>query len=266
MNDQEKLFVPDIQYLVYRECPVDWCLEPYKVAVADYHITYIIDGNVCYTINGKRHELGAGTLICLPEGVKEEAITYPDRLMHCFAVLFRLKDTHGGIVTPPFPQITNIGIKDDLIRLFHELVFTWRDGQSGYGIKSSGLLILILHRLYELTVYHQDGGIGDFRIRRAMIHIAQHYTERLSVQELAKMVSLNTAYFGVLFKRETGCSVNQYVAKTRIRNAKNLLQSGMYRVCEVADQCGYGDMFHFYKQFKAIMGEPPSRYIPNHSD
>ncbi|MDR3277088.1 MAG: AraC family transcriptional regulator [Treponema sp.] len=260
MTEEAGLFIPDIQYLVYRECPVDWRLKPHLVS--DYDITYIVGGKARYTINGIRHELQAGSILCLPEGTRKEAVTYPDHRMHCFSVNFKLKDTAGRVVVPPFPLVKTIGIRDDIIRFFHELIFTWLEKQPGYTIKSGALELLVLHRLYELTVYHHDSTVGDIRIQQSIRYIAQNYTKPLTVKKLAALAGLNAAYFGVLFKQETGLTVHQYLAKTRIRNAGNLLQSGAYRVAEAAEACGYGDIYHFYKQFKAIMGMPPSQCIP----
>jgi AraC-like DNA-binding protein len=64
------------------------------------------------------------------------------------------------------------------------------------------------------------------------------------VEKPAAMLSLNAAYFGTLFNRETGTSVNRYIARIRIRNAENILRSGVCRVTEAAEQCGYSDMCH----------------------
>jgi YesN/AraC family two-component response regulator len=94
------------------------------------------------------------------------------------------------------------------------------------------------------------------------MYIAKNYAKPLSVKNLAAQAGLNTAYFGVLFKQVTGLTVNQYIANVRIHSAKTMLKSGAYRVTEVAECCGYNDVFHFYKQFKYITGIPPSRYIP----
>jgi YesN/AraC family two-component response regulator len=54
--------------------------------------------------------------------------------------------------------------------------------------------------------------------------------------------------------------------KIRVRNAESLLRSGGCCVSEAAEQCGYSDTYHFYKQFKAITGKPPSRYLPQKGD
>jgi hypothetical protein len=47
--------------------------------------------------------------------------------------------------------------------------------------------------------------------------------------------------------------------------AESLLRTGEYRVSELAEQCGYSDVHHFYKQFKVITGKPPSLYLPQKS-
>jgi AraC-like DNA-binding protein len=175
---------------------------------------------------------------------------------------FIVKDPNNETVIPPIPMISHIGIQNDIVRLLNDLNYAWVDRQPGYAIKSKGLLLLILHRFLELTVYNANAAVRDYRVEQVIRYITQHYPERLTVEKLAAIVDLNPAYFGSLFCRETGKSVNQYIATIRIRNAENILQSGGYRVMDVADQCGYSDIYHFYKQFKAITGLPPSKFIP----
>jgi len=73
---------------------------------------------------------------------------------------------------------------------------------------------------------------------------------------------MNKAYLGRLFKKQTGITIDQYIIQIRIRNAENMLQSGSYKVHEVAEQCGFSDVFHFYKLFRATRGFSPSRCKP----
>jgi AraC-like DNA-binding protein len=260
-GDKEELLVPDIQYLVFRQCPVGWHLKPHLVS--NYDITYVVKGRARYTVGQTLHEVSPGTLLCFSEGTRKAAVTYPDELMHCYSVNVILTNAAGQKVMPPLPAVSSIGIKGDIIRLFNDLVCTRLERQPGCALKCQGLLILLIHRLLELTVYQTNAPGNDSRIQRAARYIIRHYAERLTVKDLALAAGLNPAYFGVLFKRLTGFTVNRYIAVTRVRNAKNLLQSGGYRVSDVAEACGYCDVFHFYKQFKDITGVPPSRYLMN---
>jgi AraC-like DNA-binding protein len=233
--------------------------------VEDYDITYVIKGGARYTINGVAHELQPGDLLCLTEGDMEEAITYPQNLMHYFAINFTIKQQKSKITSGGgnlFPLINHIGLRPDIIDLFRELSICWTEQQNGYVMKARALLMLIIHRLSEIIVYDVDAEPGDYRVGKITRHIALHYADKLTVKDLARQVRLDLDYFGHLFKRETGLTVHQYITKIRIRNAENMLQSGNYKVQEVAEQCGFSDVFHFYKSFKALRGFPPSRCIP----
>ncbi|MDR0732129.1 MAG: helix-turn-helix domain-containing protein [Treponema sp.] len=257
--EKESLF-PVINYLVYRECRPGWYLK--KHAVERFDLTYVIHGSARYTIDGVLYELLPGDLLCLREGMLKEAFTQSKNLMHCFSVNFLLQDSQGQAVFLPFPLHSRIGILPDLIQQFHDLIHSSLVRQPGYILHCSGLLLLILHRIYELTVLNIETNMKDRRIQDIVRFIVQHYSEPLSVHSLADKLNLNPAYFGALFKQETGETVHQYIAKIRIRNAQNILNAGGHRVCEVAEQCGYCDSYHFYKQFKAITGKPPSTYLP----
>ena len=76
------------------------------------------------------------------------------------------------------------------------------------------------------------------------------------------MVHLDTGYLGHLFRQETGMTIHQYITQVRVRNAENMLQSGGVKVYEAAEQCGFSDVYHFYRLFKCLRGFPPSRCIP----
>jgi AraC-like DNA-binding protein len=249
-------FVPSINYLVARRCTPEWRLRPHTVS--EFDITYVTKGCAEYSIDGKTHTLNPGDMLYLSAGAVKEARTWSNRLMHCFSVNY---SRVWGDAAPAFPEISRIGLKRDLIDLFNEMHFAWLERREGYIMKTRGLLSLILHRLWELTCEPDLAG-GDYRVKKICRYIAEHYAEKLPVKKLAGLVNLNPVYFGVLFKRETGLGVQRYIARTRVRHAENMLQTGEYKVLEASELCGYRDVFHFYKQFKSLTGFPPSRYIP----
>jgi AraC-like DNA-binding protein len=256
----EELCISDIFYVVFRQCNPSWRLPPHLVS--NFDMTYVIHGRACYTIDGQKHELSAGDLLCLPANVKKEAVTYSSRLMHCFSVNFQPKNLNMRMVKLPLPIVNHIGLRNDLIQLFDDLVYAWRGHEPGYMLKCRGILYLILYRIFEVTVFETFSSDRDSRIKTAIMFITKNYAKNLTVKKLATIAGLNTAYFGILFKKVTGLKVNQYIANVRIHNAKNMLGSGAYRVTEVAEYCGYRDASYFYKHFKQITGIPPSHYIP----
>ena len=254
-------FVPSIFYHVFRKCTPEWRLRPHLVDNCD--ITYLIKGKARYTIDGEPHELEAGDLLFLSGRAEKIAITYPENLMHCFSTNFNSKITGVKVALPPFPVVNHIGLRKDIIEMFQELTISWANQQSGYIMKTRALLMMILHRLSEIVLYNINSeSSGDYRINKVIHHIAMHYSEKLSVKDLADLVHLDTSYFGHLFRHETGATVHQYLTQIRVRNAENMLQSGSYKVHEAALHCGFSDVYHLYKSFRALRGFPPSRCIP----
>jgi AraC-like DNA-binding protein len=260
MEQKDYDFIPYIEYVVFRQCTPQWRMPEQFLPSCD--LTYIIQGEARYTINGIAHHLSGGDLLCLPPESVREGVTYPDRLMRCFSINFQLKTFKGGLARLPFPVVSHIGCKEDIIRLFHELSSVWVEKQTSALLEARGLFLLILQRFFDLIVYKSDSTAEDPRIKKAIRYIAAHFAEKISVKEMAETVRLNPAYFGALFKRETGVKLTEYLIRTRIHNARNMLASGEYTVCDVAEACGFVDAAHFYKHFKTLMGFPPSRCIP----
>ena len=61
------------------------------------------------------------------------------------------------------------------------------------------------------------------------------------------------------FKEVTGKTPHQYHIQQRIKLAKAFLNENL-PVKEVAQKCGYPDIFSFSKQFKMMEGYPPSQH------
>jgi len=259
-KEEVDAFIPKINYQIFLKCRPDWHSRSHFTV--DNDITYIIDGKARYTIDGKDYELEAGDLVCLTEGMEKKAVADPKNPMYCFSVNFG--PLYSPAKTKPFsfPVVSHIGLRKDLIDLFWELTLCWSAQRDGYIMKSRSLLMLILHRLLEILVYNINSEAGDYRIIKAVNIIKGRYAEKLTVKGLAQQVQLNEFYFGRLFKKETGMSVNQYIIEVRVQNAESMLETGNYQVQEVAEHCGFSDVIHFYKSFRALRGFKPSKCIP----
>jgi len=90
--------------------------------------------------------------------------------------------------------------------------------------------------------------------------IQTRYKEKLSIEEIAKTVYLSPAYLCLLFKEETGQTINEYLTQMRMEKAKSLLCTGERKVLEVALEVGYQDQKYFCKLFKKYTGVNPSEY------
>jgi len=255
------ILVPDIGYLIYRKCTPTWEIAENEISFCD--ITYVIEGKGIYNINGVQYEVKRGDLLCIPRGSIRKAQCIVDDLAILYSANFTLYEMNGQLADLPLPLLTHIGIKSDLIGLFHDLSNTWVRKETGYHLKTRGLLLVIIHRLIELILLKKDPTSIDYRVKKAINYITENYAGNVSVQEIANLVGLNKVYFGALFKNETGMLINQYLTQTRINHAEDMLQNGECNVSEAAERCGYSDLSHFRKQFKMIKGYSPSQCLRN---
>lgn len=95
-------------------------------------------------------------------------------------------------------------------------------------------------------------------ISRAQTYIRDHSDDEMSLAIVAHIVNMSATYFSEKFKEITGINFVEYVARTRIEKARNLLLNPNRRVSEVAFEVGFQSLSQFNRTFKKLAGETPS--------
>ncbi|MCC3372157.1 response regulator [Cohnella sp. REN36] len=94
--------------------------------------------------------------------------------------------------------------------------------------------------------------------------IQDHLHQDLSRDDIAQSVYRNPAYLSRLFRKETGLSLTDYIAQTKIERAKRLLTDTNDKVSNIAEGLGYVHFSYFAKLFKKITGLTPQEYRKKH--
>jgi len=81
----------------------------------------------------------------------------------------------------------------------------------------------------------------------------------LSVEQITKNLNLNHSYLARLFKKECKCSIQEYLIRTRIAHAIELLDD-QHSIQQVSLLVGYTDASTFSKIFKKYVGVSPQRH------
>ncbi len=97
-------------------------------------------------------------------------------------------------------------------------------------------------------------------ITKAKQFIREHHSEDLSLGQVAAAVHTSIFYFCKLFRKVTGTTFTEFVSRTRIERAKNLLLNPNLRVSEIAYEVGFQSLTHFNRVFKKVIGESPTDY------
>ena len=98
------------------------------------------------------------------------------------------------------------------------------------------------------------------RLNRGKEFIDANFTNTISVGDIAKESAMSEFHFFRLFKQTFGLSPMQYMLRAKINLSKELLSKSCL-VSNVAEICGFGDVFAFSKSFKKNVGISPSAFI-----
>lgn len=96
-------------------------------------------------------------------------------------------------------------------------------------------------------------------IMDALEYIHMHYTESISMSEVARYVYRAPEYFSRKFKEEVGENFNTYVTLYRLNCAKELLKYSNLNVSEIAEQVGFSTPGYFSRLYKRYNGITPDQ-------
>lgn len=97
-------------------------------------------------------------------------------------------------------------------------------------------------------------------VRRVILRIDSDLTADLSLAAHAEALGVNASYLSALFHRETGTTLSDHVARTRMEHAVFLLNTTQLQVQTIAQRCGIQDVNYFTRLFRRVMGKTPSAY------
>lgn len=95
-------------------------------------------------------------------------------------------------------------------------------------------------------------------LHRVLENMRRH--PEMSVHHHTAASGYSPAQFRRHFQRILGCSPRDYLVQVRLEQARNLLESTLLPVVNVATQAGFANPEHFSRQFAQRYGTSPSRY------
>lgn len=180
----------------------------------------------------------------------------------------------GRVADEFFPPVLAEGYRDQDLEVLEtgremsdrlELV-TNRDGTLGWYLATKVPLHDARGRVIGIASISRDLGAPsevdrEFPgVARTVKFIQAHLDEDLRLDDLAEQAGLSPAQLDRRMKRVFQLTTAQFIRKTRIGTAAELLATTSKPVAEIALACGYGDQTAFTRQFRATVGIPPAAY------
>lgn len=134
------------------------------------------------------------------------------------------------------------------------------EGKTAIGLRRVDTRLVRLARNLIKGDYSE---LGRFHpgLQNALRHVAQNLHEAISLHDLARHAGLSASHLSYLFQKTLGFSFKSFLAVMRIEEAKQLLvEKPHLRITEISFQVGFGDLSHFERMFKRLVGQPPREY------
>jgi len=97
-------------------------------------------------------------------------------------------------------------------------------------------------------------------IARARQFINEHHDDDLTLGQVAQSVNTSAFYFCKMFKKFTGMTFTDYLARVRVEKVKDLLLNPHKRVSEAAFEAGFQSLSQFNRVFRKLEGCSPSAH------
>ena len=158
-----------------------------------------------------------------------------------------------------------INEKDDI---YEELCFNIVKLLEVYGTFNANARIQIVSRLLLcmgllIQKFSLEISIHDKNYRKLLPilqYIDKHYTEKIQIAELSKIIHVCDDRMIRLFKEVTGETPVEYILNLRVEHALKLLMEDNLSIAEIAEKTGFGSATYMTRVFKQKLGITPGKY------
>jgi AraC family transcriptional regulator len=124
-----------------------------------------------------------------------------------------------------------------------------------------GTAVSLARHLHQIKEDHLSlGGGGARQARRIADYVMENLSAPLGVAEIARACGLSTRHVSRIFKEANGVGIGEFVARSRIALAKELLASDQHPVKEISWRCGFSSTSAFSAAFRAATNRTPRAY------
>lgn len=121
-------------------------------------------------------------------------------------------------------------------------------------------LLILVYRNSNKPFWPKSSYTVSNLIFQVQKYISQHYKDKICLETLAKEFFVNKFYLSHVFKETTGFSYKDYLIQYRLSIAKDMLINTKMPIAKICEECGYNNLSHFIRIFKAYENLTPAQY------
>ena len=259
-----------------RECALarGFATKNYNISMHDhsfYEINLILEGRGTHFLEGEKFEATVGDVFVIPPGTAHgyESADMSFNVYHIilkdaflekysaelkslsgYSLLFEIEPylrtkARKFYINLDFSELETL--KPALAALRENLKDESRSADITTTVKALGIICDLSKIMYERSLAPKTETGKEFsQISKSLEYIHECYSERISLDALAKLSNMSRSTFVRKFKSICHTTPNEYLINYRCAMAKKLLTYGVNKTT-VAHQCGFYDISHMEK-------------------
>lgn len=286
----KKVIITDINAFEYYSDDFNLCIVYKNAHSADtdmfsnhfhrtHEIYYLRTGQRNFFIQGKLHYIAAPSLVIIAPNEGHHTVgsstDYSSFIINANLNILPAFLLEGGDFVALLQSTYEIfQLTEDDVDLFDRIIKQCEEEinhkKCGFQLNIYAHIITVITQILNLYArgnsaqYAESMTYSQHTIREIMNYISAHYAENLSLEFLSNKFFISSWHLSRSFKAHTGMSLHSYINKTRLNNAKNILDNNRHiKLSVVAAKCGFKSESSFIRAFKNLMGITPHQYRKN---
>lgn len=237
-----------------------------------YEIYYLMSGERNYLVDYNMYHVLEGDIVLIPPGVLHMTKTVNQNEKH-ERIVVNFNDSYleelgsGNALLRECFKTPHIRLPQKSQKQLPNLFFKILEEHKKNSPFSKQLiknyvyeLLVMIYKILNEEKVDTVSEISNNEISKAAKYIYNHYSEKITLNQVAAICHMNPSYFSRLFKQVMGINFTSYINAIRIREASFLLTNTDLSILNVANSCGFFNIKHFCNIFKEAKGMTASEY------
>lgn len=216
-----------------------------------YELEYYFEEGAMAIVNGICFPMQKDTvLVARPGDRRQSRLPFRCMYLHLDRVNGKIKELLERLPTalPADPE-------GSIRRSFQRISDRFLSVETADELVAIGELLLLLGKLSGAEELQNGSVLGV-----AQQYINAHYTEELSVEQVARNCNVSVSYLHKLFAEKLGQSPHEIIVNRRIAAAKELLLNSDFSLSAIAIDCGFNSQAYFSDCFRRKTGMTPGGF------
>lgn len=185
--------------------------------------------------------------------------------MKYFTPFLENRYSYPKVITRKYKEV------EEIRECLERLICSYKEKDEFFELEIKSQLFHLFHLLFVhifekkkiVSTVHSD---TVYNVKLILDYISEHYTETITIEELAEILHFSPQYFMRFFKKYTGMTCLDYINDYRLNTAVKLLLETKRAISEIAAEVGLGNVSYFNRLFKRKYEITPREFRKKWSD